>query len=256
MDPSRDTIETADTTPLEAVQPEPVRTPSTMGFVIFVLVLITAFSSQLVELVRSALQYDLNSYIILIPFVSAYLLYVDRERLARVYERALSLAALPFLVAIACLILTKIGPAAASLSTNDRLALITLSFVCLIWTGGLLFMGKRWMISAVFPMLFLVFFVPLPDRVVDLMETGLRWASADAANMFFVITGTPAMKTGNIFQLPGITIEVAQECSGIRSSLVLFITSLVAAHLFLTKTSSRLLLIAAVIPLGILRNGF
>jgi exosortase/archaeosortase family protein len=66
----------------------------------------------------------------------------------------------------------------------------------------------------------------------------------------------PFLRAGQIFQLPNITLEVAQECSGIRSSLVLFITSILAANLFLNTTWRRLALVAIVIPLGILRNGF
>jgi len=56
--------------------------------------------------------------------------------------------------------------------------------------------------------------------------------------------------------LPGIVIQVAQECSGIRSSWVLFITSVVASHLFLKSTWRRVALVAFVIPLGIVRNAF
>jgi exosortase/archaeosortase family protein len=58
------------------------------------------------------------------------------------------------------------------------------------------------------------------------------------------------------FQLPGFSMEVAPECSGIQSSLVLFLTSLLAGHLFLRTPWKRAVLILAVIPLGILRNGF
>jgi exosortase/archaeosortase family protein len=55
--------------------------------------------------------------------------------------------------------------------------------------------------------------------------------------------------------LPGIALEVGQECSGIRSSLVLFITSLLAGYMFLRTPSRRAILVLAVIPLAILRNG-
>ena len=112
------------------------------------------------------------------------------------------------------------------------------------------------MAAAAFPIVFLIFMIPLPDRVVDFLETGSKLASAEAANLFFNMTGTPILRDGQIFQLPGIVIEVAQQCSGIRSSLVLFITSLLASHLFLKSPWRRALLVAAVIPLGILRNGF
>ena len=64
------------------------------------------------------------------------------------------------------------------------------------------------------------------------------------------------MRHGTIFELPGIVLQVAQECSGIRSSWVLFITSLLASHLFLESPWRRFVLVAFVIPLGILRNGF
>jgi exosortase/archaeosortase family protein len=53
-----------------------------------------------------------------------------------------------------------------------------------------------------------------------------------------------------------VIIEVAQECSGVRSSLVLFLTSLLAANLFLHDSWRRAVLVLAVLPLGILRNGF
>ena len=64
------------------------------------------------------------------------------------------------------------------------------------------------------------------------------------------------MRQGTVFELPGIVLQVAQECSGIRSSWVLFITSLLASHLFLRTRWRKIVLVAFVIPLGILRNGF
>ena len=82
-----------------------------------------------------------------------------------------------------------------------------------------------------------------------------KLASADVANVLFIATGTPVLRDGTVFLLPGIAIEVAKECSGIRSSLVLFITSLLASYLFLRSPWRRASLVAAVIPLGLLRNG-
>jgi exosortase/archaeosortase family protein len=51
-------------------------------------------------------------------------------------------------------------------------------------------------------------------------------------------------------------LQVAKECSGIHSSWVLFITGLLASHLFLRTRWRKIVLVAFVIPLGILRNGF
>ena len=66
----------------------------------------------------------------------------------------------------------------------------------------------------------------------------------------------PVFRQGLEFQLPGFALLVAPECSGIHSSLVLFITSLLAGYLFLKTPTRRVLLTVAVIPLALLRNGF
>ncbi|MFN0126426.1 MAG: exosortase/archaeosortase family protein [Verrucomicrobiales bacterium] len=122
--------------------------------------------------------------------------------------------------------------------------------------GALAVLGHRWFVSALFPLVFLIFLVPLPDSWVHALEGASQAASAEAAAWLFELTGLPHVRDGKVFQLPGITIEVAQECSGIRSSWVLFITSLVAAEMFLRSQWRRFILVALVIPLGILRNGF
>jgi exosortase C (VPDSG-CTERM-specific) len=143
-----------------------------------------------------------------------------------------------------------------SLSVSDGLGPVVLAYVSVLAAGGFLFLGWAWMSAAVFPVAFLLFLIPLPDQVVYWMERGSVLASADVAAWFFNITGTPLLREGELFALPGIVLQIAEECSGIRSSWVLFITSLLTSHLFLKSPWRRLVLVAFVIPLGIVRNGF
>ena len=142
------------------------------------------------------------------------------------------------------------------ISLNDELALFAFAYVALVAAGGFLFLGSAWMRAAAFPVAFLVFLIPMPDAFVDGLERASTIASAEAAAMYFAVAGTPLVRHGTVFELPGIVLQVAQECSGIRSSLVLVITSILASHLFLTSPWRRFVLVAFVIPLGILRNGF
>ncbi len=58
-----------------------------------------------------------------------------------------------------------------------------------------------------------------------------------------------------MLSIPGLDIEVARECSSIRSSLMLIVTTMVLAHLFLRSRWRKILLIAAVIPLSVAKNG-
>jgi exosortase C (VPDSG-CTERM-specific) len=220
-------------------------------------VLAIVFGAPLYQLFKYAPHSDVNSYILLVPFLCAYLLWIRRATLANrsrpAYGPGLGVAAAATFV---CALALAFRPTHWMPDGADRLTVFMLSFVLFVWAGGFLFFGWDWMRSAAFPMFFLIFFVPLPSGLVDVLENASKVASAEAANMFFVITGTPTLRDGNIFQLPGITIEVAQECSGIRSSYMLILTSLLAGNLFLTKTWSRILLVFFVIPLGIIRNGF
>jgi exosortase C (VPDSG-CTERM-specific) len=219
---------------------------------IYLLILCGAFALPLREFITYARHSDVHSYVLLIPFVTAYLIYIRWKHLARELSSSWGFALLFAAAGAAALLASQHF---AELGRNDYMTLIALSFVCFVIAGTFLFLGSKWARSAMFPLFFLAFMIPLPEAAVDLLENASKEASAEVANWLFLISGTPFLRNGTLFQLPGITIEVAKECSGIRSSLVLVITSLLAANMFLRTTWRRALLVCAVIPLGLLRNG-
>lgn len=211
------------------------------------------FAKPLASLALYALGSDLNSHIVLVPIISAYLIAIQRSQLPRRDKPAYTSAFLSTLPAFGAF---YIRWTVSAISENDGLSLVVFSFLCLLTAGGFVFLGKRWMMAAAFPVAFLLFMIPLPDAAVSWLENASKVGSAESSALLFGIFGTPVMREGLVFRLPGIVIEVAQECSGIRSSWVLFITSLLASHLFLKSPWHRVLLVAFVIPLGLLRNGF
>jgi exosortase C (VPDSG-CTERM-specific) len=197
---------------------------------------------------------DLYSHILLVPFISGYLVYMDRSRFSAAYRTSIAGTLTAGAIAIA-LLAAWIGWH-KDLSINDGFSLMALAFVSFVAAGGFLFFGSKWMAAITFPITFLIFIVPLPDAAMKWLEEASVVASAEAAALFFSVSGTPIMRQGTVFELPGIVLRVAQECSGIHSSWVLFMTSLLASHLFLRTRWRRIVLVAFVIPLGILRNGF
>lgn len=222
----------------------------------FIALLVLLFGKWLVGLAVHAAGTDLHSHVLLVPFITLYLLSIQSRELPRSFTASPVPAALLTVVGCLLLLLGWKLSGVGSVSRNDGLAGMAAAFFVFVIAGGFSFLGARWMKAAVFPMAFLIFMIPLPDAVVDSLETASKLASAEAAAMFFSLAGTPVIREGLIFVLPNIMIEVAQECSGIRSSWVLFITSLVASHLFLRSPWRRILLVFLVIPLGVLRNGF
>ena len=211
------------------------------------------FVQPLARLISLALQNDLHSYIPMVPVISGYLLYIQ-PKTGVPYRSSIGSAIVLAAVGFASLA-AAIG-LGERLNVIDHLALTMLAYVSFIVASGFLFLGSPWMRAAAFPVAFLIFMVPLPDAAVNWLELALVAASADAATWMFNVTGTPMYREGTILTLPGIVLEVARECSGIRSTVVLFITSVLASNLFLQSTSRRIALVAFVIPLAIVRNGF
>jgi exosortase C (VPDSG-CTERM-specific) len=223
----------------------------------FAIILLGAFAQPLLALINYAGRNDLYSYILLIPLVSVYLLYIRRDRLPKDYVADWSLAIVLLAAGFGALAfrywLYFVGQSPAK---ADDLALESLSFLCFLAAGGFFFFGRAWMQAAAFPLAYLIFIVPMPDSMRERLELASKTASAEVANFLFYLSGIPFIRAGPVFQLPNITIEVAQECSGIRSSWVLLMTSILAANLFLKTSWRRIVFVAFVIPLGILRNGF
>jgi exosortase len=83
----------------------------------------------------------------------------------------------------------------------------------------------------------------------------LQCGSTNLAYFLFRALGVPVLRQGFLLTVPGVTIEVAKECSGIRSSMALFITCVVAAHVFLRTPWKKLAFVLLAFPLALLKNG-
>lgn len=226
--------------------------PRLLGFAGYCLALILLFIVPLQALVRYALKEEIHSHILLIPVVSLYLGW--QTLLSKTVQKKTSVpgASILILMALGLFLLPNIiGHSLDPSSNHSRWAAC---FVLLVGAGGFLFLGMDMMRVLAFPFAFLAFMIPLPDSAVFAVEQVLMRWSADVSYWFFQWTGTPTYRKGQVFELPGMTLEVAPECSGIRSTFVLFITSLVASFLFLKSSVHRAILVAFVIPLGIIRN--
>ena len=237
---------------------EPVKSSHAWrNFAWLTVVLVLAFSVPLYDLARFAAASDLYSYILLIPLISGYLVWLQRGKLPPFSGAARLPAAGFFLGGLAVLAGYGLARhAGARLTEEDYLAFMMTAFF-LFFAGGCCWcLGKGIVRALAFPIGFLVFMVPLPTLFLNGIEAFLQQGSALAAEGFFQLSGATFFRNGLLFQLPAITLQVAPECSGIHSTLVLFITSSVAACLFLRSPWRRTFLVLAVIPLALLRNGF
>jgi exosortase len=97
--------------------------------------------------------------------------------------------------------------------------------------------------------------VPLPkfllNYVIYLLQAGSAWITG----ALFDLLGVPALREGFVFHLARANIEVAKECSGIRSSLALLILALLVSHFSLRSLWKKVLFLACGLFMMILKNG-
>ena len=225
------------------------------SFALFTLALLCCFSQPIYTLIRFAIQSDLYSHIILIPFISFYLIWVQRHQLALDSSPSRGAAVVPFIAGAGILAIGFSLRVSGGIQTQDYVASVTFAWLTFLWGGCLFIFGIATLRAVIFPLLFLIFIVPFPMSVQRHLETFFQVSSAAAAHLLFQISGTPLLQEGTVFKLPGFSFEVAPECSGINSSLVLFIISFVAGNLLLRNLWPKALLVFFVIPLAIIRNG-
>jgi exosortase C (VPDSG-CTERM-specific) len=225
-------------------------------FAVFSIVLAGLYALPLYRLLRHGLENPLWSHVFLIPGVSLYLAWIKRRQLPAGVCAFSIWAGVPLVLGMAASVfwLLKIGE--WKQDTPDYLSITTLSFVLFLISGAAWILGPARTRALGFPLAFLFFMVPFPTFLTHGVEVLLQHASAEAASLMLSVSSTPVLREGLFFKLPGIVIEVAEECSGIRSTLVLFITSLVGSYLFFRSNTHRALLTLAVIPIAIIRNGF
>lgn len=222
-----------------------------LSLLLVLLVLLAPFWQPLSMLSRLAIENDRYTYILFVPFISLCVFYSEREAILRNAHGAPK-SGIP-LLAFALLLfwLLKQHPPA-----TDVGGLFCMMFsIILAWAAGfLLCYGPQSLRAAAFPVCFLLLMVPIPAGVLNQMTLGLQKGSADVSYLLFKLSGIPVFRQGFRFSLPSVEIEVAQQCSGIRSSLALVITTILAGHLFLRSWWTKGLLVLFAVPVVIFKN--
>jgi exosortase len=230
------------------------RYPSARWHILFVLFLALTSALLVPPLARLgiSLRSDIYSHIPLIPLVSVFLLGLRRREVFAGAQPAV-LHGGSVLFAAGALYLA--GLWAVGLDPHDASAVMVFSALLFLFGSFLTIYGIRAFQRAAFPFLFLFFMVPIPKALLDAIVYFLQVGSAAVTHMIFAVSGIPYLREGLTFHLPTFSIEVAKECSGIRSSLALVITTVLAAHLFLRAGWQKIVLVATVVPLVLIKNG-
>jgi exosortase len=209
------------------------------------------------QLLRALYDYSVNnvaaSHVVLMPFVTAALIFHERKSIFSTVRTSWGVGLLIVLAGAVMGVATWFHfPAPIGI---DSLMWGTGALALMAVGGFVLCYGRDASRAAVFPLGMLLFMVPIPPVILDAATVLLKRGSTELVAGLFSLSGTPYHREGYVFTLPNLMIEVADECSGIRSSIALLLTTLLGGHMFLRSARNRVLLVLAIVPLAILKNG-
>ena len=222
-------------------------------FLIAVMVAAVMVYDPLSDLFHSRMYQNYHSLIPFIPLISVYLIYLKIKDIREKMQYSFG----PGSAVIICgVVFYTMGLGfGKNLSQNDYATVMTFSSLVLLWGAFTFVYGIKAFTASLFPLLFLVFMIPVPaffmKRIIFFLQSG----STEFANFLFWVSQAPYYREGFVFHLPSLSVEVAPECSGIRSALALFITALLAGYLFLNSWWRRIILVLCVIPITMFKNG-
>lgn len=222
-------------------------------FLLLSAVTVAVFFSPLSSLYRFSVDDETLSYIPLVPLISGFLIFQRRKEIFSEPAGSGLTGALVLSIGIALFAWGSLNGAAWT--PADRHSVMAIAAIaCFAGAMGLCF-GSGALATASFPLVFLVFMVPPPSAILDGIVSMLQYASAEVSYAVLKLTGVPVFREGYVFHVPGLSVEVAKQCSGIRSSISLFLVSLVAGYLVLETGWRRAVLCVMVVPITILANG-
>ena len=130
-----------------------------------------------------------------------------------------------------------------------------LAFVIAL-VGVILYLGgTRWVRILAFPLLLLLFMIPIPAILYAQLTLKLQMLASHLGEILISAMGIPVLRAGNTLVLPSQTLDIAEACSGIRSLMSLAFLSLIYAYFFDKRIWMRWALLACTIPIAIGANG-
>src|ERR1700690_2546611 len=200
-----------------------------------------------------ALRNDQYTHILLILPVSLALISLDWPSLRGMFAPNVRAGSAFLLIAVLAATLATMR--SGTLPPDVQLSIRIFALV-VFWIGAcLLCFGSRVARALIFPLFFLFWLVPFPQAVLAEIVTLLQQGSAITAHWLFTAAGVPVSQDGVVLNIPGLTVEVSQECSSIRSSSMLLVTTMVLAQVLLRSPWRKALVIAITVPLSVAKNG-
>ena len=130
-----------------------------------------------------------------------------------------------------------------------------LSFVIALFGTVLYLGGTRWIKVLLFPLILLLFMIPIPAIIYSALTMKLQNLASQLGELMITAMGIPVLREGNVLKIPSQPLDIAEACSGIRSLMTLLFMALVISYFTDKKVWMRWALLIATFPIAIIANG-
>jgi len=190
---------------------------------------------------------DDYSHGFLVPILALYFIWIDRKRLRNLLIQPNILGGLP---------LTLLGSLMLMMGNIGSVVIVQeLSLIVIITGLVLMLLGTRYLLALAFPLSYLILMVPILDEVIDKIHWPFQLFSARMGSALLRIFNIPFFLRANYFELPNMTLEVAEECSGVRYLISIIAIGIPLAYFTQKGWWRKIVLVATAVIIGILANG-
>ena len=211
----------------------------------FGFLLVAAYAPVLSRLVRQWADDPDMGHGFFVPAVAGYIIWQKRGELLAIPAKGTWWGLVPILWGTLQLAVATLGA---------ELFLARTAFLISLGGAILLVAGAAMLRALVFPLLLMLFMVPIPSILFSQITFPLQLLASSVAEKVLSLAGVPVFREGNILELPSQRLSVVEACSGIRSLLSLSFLALVYAHFFDGRGWMKWVLLAAAVPIAIIAN--
>ena len=181
----------------------------------------------------------------LVPLISVFIVWLKRKELGKLAIRPSQMGWLFFIPGIAIHAVSAL--LRVYFTSGFSLILVLIGLV-------LLFFGRQYLRSLLFPILFLLFMVPLPLVAIANISFRLKIFAAQISTKIVNMAGVPAVRDGSIIKTMHSYLVVEDPCSGIRSLIALIALGALMAYFGNLSKVKKTILFLSSIPIAISTN--